>query len=880
VCRRCFGAGYGIVLGGVNAFVPKDITETRLQNDRLYLLTQNIVRFIFFAIAVVSLLHFSVGAVIDLVEISSFDKIYSITNASAGSFMFWVGALAALYVYTSIERDSAGTTRVPIKVYRQTKKGRVHWRKTKAVDIYAVLTIEAKFQLLRAMQLARQQKTPFSIGHLFLTVSTTASVREMFARLGVVDIVSIRKVVARGLTQEQQNTRADAYQELKRVLESSYRETYEDRGKNIDIPSLFLATVLESPLVTEVLYDVNVDGQKIRNVVLWQENEQLLRRRYRHIRERSRFRPKGKLDRAMTALATPLLDHFSEDLTSAAQRGYFLPTIRRQEIINSALRIFEGGGAPLFVGDAGVGKKGVLEDIADRMVTSEVPANLQDKRLMSLLLPRVVSGVTPAEAGERVQRIIFEAARAGNIALVIDNAHSVHGITSGGEGSVDLAEVLASSLRRSGIPFLGTTTPEAYRKYMEGSSLASIFETVQVSEPTVDESIKIVQSRVALTEFKHHVYFSYDAIARLVELVDKFVPDRRLPKKALEVLDEVSLFVRKKRGEHSIVLRVDVDEFLSTKLNISVRQVDTNESALLLSFEDRVHERMIDQEEAVNAVADALRRARAEVRDVKRPIATLLFLGPTGVGKTELAKTVAALYFGDENKMVRLDMSEYQDVNSISRLLGTGRSGEAGTLTGAVRANPFSLVLLDELEKANANVLNLFLQVMDDGRLTSGDGETIDFTNVILIATSNAGAEYIVTSVREQIPFPDIDQHLRQEELGKHFQPEFLNRFDGVMIFKPLTEAHLLAITKLLLKKVEKRLAAHGIALQVTDAAIVELAKKGYDPVYGARPLRRTIQDNVDSRLARYLLDGQVKRRDTIVLDSNGEIGIIKGKTL
>ncbi|MFA5954445.1 MAG: AAA family ATPase [Patescibacteria group bacterium] len=876
-CRSCFGAGTGITLGGIKAYVPRDLSTRLLEDDRVYLLAQSAVRFTFFIIAVIFLVYTAVRVVVGLVE-QSYGEVYSIVNATAGSSLFWFGALAALYVYSSMERDLAGAAKVPHKTYEQKNIFSFFHRQPRAINIYSVLSADAKLQLLRATRLARRRKEHFYSEHLFLALTVVGSVREMFSRLGV-DVISVRETVGRVL-REQAHAKTTTYDELVKILLFSYREAYIDRGTNIDIPCLFLVTAIESELVREVLYDYGIDDQKLRNVVLWQQNERLLRSRYRYVRSRSRMRPKGKLDRAMTALATPMLDHFSEDLTALAQRGYFLPAVRRQDEIDAALRIFEGGGAPILVGEAGVGKRSILEDIADRMVTGEVPAVLQDKRLVSLLLPRVVSGVTPAEAAERVQRLLYEAARARNIVLAINDVHGVRGITSGGEGSVDLAEVLAANLRTRRVPYLATSKPDEYRKYLEGTSLAGVFETVLVQEPTIDDTIKIVQSRLTITEFKQHVYFSYDAIQRLVNLVSKFMPERRLPKKAIELLDELALFVRQKKGEYSVILAGDVEMFLSSKLNMPIKRVDNKESSLLLSFEDRVHERLVDQEEAVSAVANALRRARAEVRDVKRPVVNLLFLGPTGVGKTELAKTVAALYFGDEGKMVRLDMSEFQDAGSVTKLIGGERSGEPGILTQAVRNNPFSLVLLDEVEKASPGVLNIFLQVMDDGRLTSGAGETIDFTNVILIATSNAGAAYIQDAVRNSVAFSVIEKNLRQQELGKFFQPEFINRFDGVIMFKPLTLEHVLQITRLLLVKIAKRLSSQGIYFEPSEEAVVELAQKGYDPEFGARPLRRVLQDTVDSEIARYLLDGRVKRRDTIVLEAGGVIRVKKAKSL
>jgi ATP-dependent Clp protease ATP-binding subunit ClpC len=466
---------------------------------------------------------------------------------------------------------------------------------------------------------------------------------------------------------------------------------------------------------------------------------------------------------------------------------------------------------PLLVGEQGVGKRGLLEDLADRMVAGEVPAELKDKRLVNLILPKLVSGANPSEAAERILRVLNEASRSGNIVLAISGVHGVRGISSGQAGSVDLAEVLATGVRRLRIKVIATTTPEANRQYLVGSALGGLFESVLLTEPTVEEAIPMVESHALLTELSHGVFFTYDAIERLVDLTSRFLPDKRLPKKAIDLLDELALYMKETRQKKKVIRSGDVDSFLSSKIDMPLRDVSHDESSLLLNFEDRIHERFINQEQAVSVVADALRRARAEIRDTKRPIVNLLFLGPTGVGKTELAKTVAALYFGDEKRMVRIDMSEYVGAESVERLTG-GRATTYGILTEAVRAHPFSLVLLDELEKADTRVLNLFLQILDDGRVTAGNGEVIDFTNTIIIATSNAGTEYIQDAVRRGDEMGEIEKTLHETVLRKNFAPEFINRFDAVVVFKPLTLPHVSAIASLLLKIVAKRMEVHGVS--------------------------------------------------------------------
>jgi ATP-dependent Clp protease ATP-binding subunit ClpB len=390
-------------------------------------------------------------------------------------------------------------------------------------------------------------------------------------------------------------------------------------------------------------------------------------------------------------------------------------------------------------------------------------------------------------------------------------------------------------------------------------------------------AIRILESKAGAVEARHRVFFSYAAIEKIVHLSNRYIHDRRLPEKALTLLDEVAAYTRAAKGERAVVTGDDAAAVISRRTNANVAAVTEDEASKLLHLEERMHQRMVGQDYAVTAVANALRRSRAELRDPKRPIGVFLFLGPTGVGKTELAKTVAEVYFNDEQNMIRLDMSEYQDTSSLARLLGAppaSAGATGGYLTEAVRTNPFSLVLLDELEKAHPDVLNVFLQVFDDGRLTDSGGRTIDFTNTIIIATSNAGTDVIQQRMKEARSIQQIREELVEQVLGQYFRPEFLNRFDDVIVFTPLSPEEIAKITERLLQKVAMQLAARGITLRVSAEAIRELAAAGFDPIYGARPLRRVIQEKVDNALATFLLTGKLGRRDVAVLESGGVIRV------
>ncbi len=535
----------------------------------------------------------------------------------------------------------------------------------------------------------------------------------------------------------------------------------------------------------------------------------------------------------------------------------------------------------VLVGFPGTGKTNIIEGAANNMVAEEVPKVLQDKRFVSLSIAKLVAGAGGAgELEQRVLTIINEIARAGNIILFIDNIHNLVGAASVGTESIDLSEVFSEFLRRYNVITIATTTPPDYTKYLENNPLGQLFERVMINEPEFNQAIQMLEAKVGFVEAREQVYFSYEALERIVELSQRYISDRYLPEKAIIILEEVGSKVRKEKGKNWVVTGEDVAALISAKTNIPLTQITQSESDKLLNLEKIIHQRIVGQNEAVDFVANALRRARTEIRDLKKPIVNLLFLGPTGVGKTELAKTVAEVYFGDENNMIRLDMSEYQNKESLDRLIGSATGGEGGYLTEAVRKNPFSLLLLDELEKAHPYILNIFLQVMDDGRLTDALGRTINFTNIILIATSNASTEYIQRKILEGWPLEKIKQDLILNELKNYFRPEFLNRFNGIVLFKPLTKEEIVEITKLLLKKLAQTMEVKGIKLEATEEAVRELAKEGFDPIFGARPLKRVIQEKVDNALANFLLTGKIGRRDKVILEKGWVIRIEQAKEL
>ncbi len=703
--------------------------------------------------------------------------------------------------------------------------------------------------------------------HLAVGAMSGNDVALLFARLGI-SFDAVKDPLAHRLASLPPSSTAGFEPDAEAVLLSALADAWRDGQPSVEPLDVFAAAVKRDPFLVELFYGLSVDESMFANAAAWIRIGAKLRERYLRFRRAAAFKPTGNMDRAMTAVYAPNLDAASQDLTAAAARGATALLIGREREMATLFRAIEGGRrSVLLVGSPGVGKEALLEGLAERMVEEDVPKPLQDKRLLRLALPELLAGAEPAELQERLLVVLGEAVRARNVVLALPDVDQVL--------AVPACETVLSDVLARGLVFaVATTTPEAYAGSLERAALGRVFQDVDVSEPTGDEAIRILESKVGFLEAEHGVLFSYQAVAQAVALTDRYMHETFLPEKAIELCREVALHVARTRGRDSTVTGEDVAEIVAEKTRIPVTHVAQEEKDALLHLEERMHGRVIGQDEAVSAVAAALRRARAALRSENRPIAVFLFLGPTGVGKTELAKTVAEAYFGSEDAMIRLDMSEYQRPDSVARLLGVPGSGQGGLLTEAVRHNPFSIVLLDELEKANADVLNLFLQVFDDGRLTDAAGRTVDFTNAVIICTSNAGAGFVQDAVAAGTSVEQIRTQLLERELRGVYRPEFLNRFDGVIVFKPLSLEDVQKIARLLVAQVGSRLEPKGIHFRATDEAVAALARKGYDPVFGARPLRRVVQEDVENAIANALLEGRVQRRDTIVLTEGGGIEV------
>ena len=723
-----------------------------------------------------------------------------------------------------------------------------------------------------------------TIIHLFRALLKVREVQTLFIRLNI-DAKKLVELVDRRLVlpQDNKNKGIRLVPALEEIFVLAFVEAYNLKQKSIEPLNLISFCYQKDPRLAEILYELEIDENKISNAVEWLRVNKKMLDSYNDYRRLALFKPGNNMNRAYTAIATPNLDHISHDITAQSKYGFSDICVGRQKEINSIFEAFGGGhSGVLLVGQNGIGKSSIVTGLARLMVEENVPKFLKDKRLVELDVSRLISGADASQAEERLLIAINEINRSANIILYIDNIENLIGISAGSRESLDLSDVLAEALSRNHLMCLASATTENYNKYIENKSLGNALTTIGIKEPEFNEAIRILESKVGELESKYDVFIVYSALEQSVKMSERYLHDKFLPLKAIDLLEKAVVITSKNAQNDpskSYCTQDEVAAAIGEITGIPASKVTADESKKLLNLETEIHKRLIGQEEAVKAVASSLRRARAQLKEGKRPIASFLFLGPTGVGKTELAKAVSEVYFGDEDYLIRIDMSEYQYADSVKKMIGDS-DGTLGYLTEAVRKKPFSLILLDEVEKAHPDILNLFLQLLDDGRLTDGQGKTISFTESIIIATSNIGAIYIQDQIKLNTSINIIKQELIDNQLNKYMRPELVNRFDGIVVFKPLTEENVVSVATLMLKKIKKSLNDKGINLKADKDGVLILAHEGYDPKFGARPLRRLLQDRVEDDIANKLLSGQLKRRDCVVINAKAKIEIEKASEL
>jgi ATP-dependent Clp protease ATP-binding subunit ClpC len=724
----------------------------------------------------------------------------------------------------------------------------------------------------------------------------------------------------------------------KRVLELSLEEARQLGHNYIGTEHLLLGLIREGEgVAARVLENLGVDLSKVRTQVI------------RMLGETAEVSPGGG---SSGRTKTPTLDEFGSNLTQMATDNKLDPVVGRAKEIERVIQILgrRTKNNPVLIGEPGVGKTAIAEGLASRIANKDVPDILEDKRVVTLDIGLLVAGTKyRGEFEERLKKIMDEIRSAGNVILVIDEVHTLIG-AGAAEGAIDAANILKPALARGELQCIGATTLDEYRKHIErDAALERRFQPVMVGEPSVDETIEILYGLRDRYEQHHKLKISDEALVAAAKLSDRYISDRYLPDKAIDLVDEAGSRVRlinsqlppaakeldkelrqilKEKddavrsqdfdragelrdremeikaeirtiaqtktnaaggdGVEPVVTEEDIAHIVASWTGVPVNKLTESESEKLLHMEDTLHQRLIGQDDAVKAVSRAIRRARVGLKNPNRPIASFVFSGPTGVGKTELAKSLASYFFGSEEAMIRLDMSEYMERHTVSKLIGSppGYVGynEGGQLTEAVRRRPYTVVLFDEIEKAHPDVFNMLLQILEDGRLTDAKGRTVDFKNTLLILTSNIGSK-VIEKGGSGIGFEFAEdatesqynriRSLVNEELKQYFRPEFLNRLDEIIVFRQLNKVEVTQIAEIMLKEVFGRLTEKGITLEVSDRFKERLVQEGYSPSYGARPLRRAIMRLLEDSLAEEILSGRIKEGDTALVDVD-ENGIVQ----
>ncbi len=669
----------------------------------------------------------------------------------------------------------------------------------------------------------------------------------------------------------------------KQILEQAIKEAGQLSQDYIGPEHLLLALTQDSEgVAAKILQNLGIDQTQVRTQVIRASSEVAAV----PAAPRSELKPLSK---------RKALVEFGTDLTQLATEGKIDPVVGREKEIERVIQILgrRTKNNPVLIGEPGVGKTALGEGLAQRIIGQDVPEVLTDKQVISLDLGQLVAGTRfRGEFEERLKQIMAEVRQAGNVILVIDEVHTLVGAGSV-EGGMDAANLLKPALARGELQCIGATTVDEYRQYIErDAALERRFQPVMVDEPTVEETIEILRGLLGRYESHHQLVISDEALLAAAQLSDRYISDRYLPDKAIDLIDEAGSRVRLRHGQQSSstpgVSAEDIAQVVSAWTGVPVNRLTESESVQLLHLESALHQRVIGQEEAVTAVARAIRRGRVGLSNPHRPLASLIFCGPTGVGKTELTKALAAMIFGSEDAMMRLDMSEYMEPQSVSKLIGSPPGyvgyGEGGQLTEAIRRQPYTVILFDEIEKAHPDVFNLLLQLLEDGRLTDSQGRVVNFKNTLIIMTSNLGSRAIEKQ-GSGLGFVLTDSVTAQynrtreqvnEALKQSFRPEFLNRLDEIIVFRQLTRDEVKQIAELLLQNVNHRLREQNLQLEVSEAFKELLVAEGYDPSYGARPLRRAVSRLVEDNLAEAILSGQIGSGDTAVmdLDDDGQVQV------
>lgn len=723
-------------------------------------------------------------------------------------------------------------------------------------NLAEILSFDSAKAVAGAFRVFRLQK--IGSGHLLYSILDNPKVVFIFSRL-ILDIQEIKEAIEKQIKQGSLKRNPQFSEEsFEDVILESLKIAEAQSHSKIEIGDLLIALSRKDEIFKNILIFYKLKTEDIENMVWLVERVEEKAKKRKRFWEYENLAKGGTLAKAWIAGYTTTLDKFSIDLTKTIKESITEVVVHKEEVerVERALSKAKMRNV-LLVGDTGSGKKSIIHALAHKSIRGLSLPEVNYKRFVELDMQSLIAKTKSIEEVEALlETILKEVIFAGNIILIINEFHNY--ISQAQKpGVIDIAGILSSYLQNPNFQFIAITTFDGLARYIEKNpGIAALFEKVEVAGITDKETLLILESLLPAYERKYKIFISYPALREIINLTSRYMAYLPFPDKALDILSEAVILVARE-GRKKIMLPEHISKIITQRTEIPVGMLAKKEKEVLLNLENLIHQRIINQEEAVKEVSAALRRARADITIRKGPMGVFLFLGPTGVGKTETSKALAEFYFGAEDKMVRLDMSEFQQVKDIDRLLGSVE--EPGLLTDSISENPFSLLLLDEFEKAHANILNLFLQIFDEGYVTDGTGRKVDFKNTIIIATSNAGYQIILEAIKEKAEWGTVKEkildYLYKE--GK-FRPELINRFDAVVVFRPLTKENLLDIAQLLLSKLHKNLKEKGIEFVITEPLKEKIVELGYNPLYGAREMRRVIQDKVENVLAQALIAGKI----------------------
>ncbi|MDI6882851.1 MAG: ATP-dependent Clp protease ATP-binding subunit [Patescibacteria group bacterium] len=726
------------------------------------------------------------------------------------------------------------------------------------------LDFEAAQVIFKTLKFVKKKKKRDLLGLALLYFLTNEKIKEVefiFGRSRL-NLAEIKKQLKR--TFQEIKKGKEIKDNFEEILKEAIKITQKRGKERIGVGDILIGFAQIDPFFQKVLIENDLNKEDIEDLAFWYERKEREFSQNRRFWTQENLLKKGSIGKDWASGYTLTLDKYSLDLREKLRKGGFRKIFGHQKELSRVERILEKTeqNNVLLIGEAGTGRRSIIEALVQKVFFGQSGPSLNFKRILELDLALLISEIPDLEEVElTLDKCFEESVEAGNVILVITDFHNFVGQIQR-PGTVDISAILSGYLHLPTFQIIALCTYEGLHQIIERNpTLSNLFEKVEVSEISPKETLKFLEEYLPFFERKYKKFIPFQALREIVNLSSRYLTNVPFPKKAIELLDEVMV-----ENKKPIIDVDDVARVLSEKTEIPIGRIEKREREILLNLENLIHQRIINQEEAVKELSQALRRARSGIGERGRPIGTFLFLGPTGVGKTETSKALSSIYFGSEERMIRLDMSEFQNISDIERLIGSERQG--GLLTTPVRENPFSVVLLDELEKAHPNILNLFLQVLDEGQITDGRGRKVDFKNTIIIGTSNAGAEVIREDIRHDrkldIVRDDLLDFLFKEGI---FRPEFINRFDAQVLFKPLSRENLLGVAGLMLSKLAKILKEKGIELEITQALKEKIATLGYNPVFGAREMRRVLQDKVGNLLAEALLSGKLKRGDRVEVD-------------